>query len=181
MANTKQKDSKKGRKVIAAALVFVLGAALFVNWYFNSAGLPLKVSGNTTTGEDSLGQAQYVSATTAKSDYFKESKLKREQQRDNTISELSKVIDSDKATSDEKKEAVSTYAKLSERAATESDIETLICAKGFSTCIVVLGDKSCEIIVPESELSDALVLQIKEIVTNKAGTDLEHISVNTAK
>ena len=179
-ANQKQKGSKKGRKIVAALMVVVLGSALFVNWMLNSAGIPLRISATTTTSEDALGQAQYVSATTAKSDYFNESKLGREKTRDNTMDELNKVIDSDKATSDEKKAAVDTYAKLSERATLENDIETLISAKGVSNCIVVLGDKSCEVVVPKGELSDTLALQIKEIVANKAQVDAEHISVATA-
>lgn len=181
MANNenKSKKSKKGRKIVAAAMVFVLGGALFVNWYINSAGIPFAVS--NTTNQENLGQAQYVSATTASGGYFKESRLKREKTRDETMSELNKVIDSDKSTSDQKKTAVDTYSKLSERASLESDMETLICAKGISECIVVMGDKSCEVIVPEGELNDTLVLQIKEIVGNKAGTDAEHITVSTAK
>ena len=179
MAKNQEKKGKKAGKIIAAVMVFVLGGALFVNWYINSKGLPLSVS--ATTKEDSLGQAQYVSATTAKSDYFNESKLKREKTRDNTMSELNTVIESEKATAEQKKKAVETYAKLSERASLESDIETLICAKGVSKCIVVLGEKSAEAIVPEGELNDTLALQIKEIITNKASTPAESITVSTAK
>ena len=180
MANTNEKKGKKTVKIIAAVMVFVLGGALFANWYINSKGLPLAVS-NSTTAEDGLGQAQYVGATTAAGDYFKESKPKREKTRDNTMNELNAVIDDDKSTSDQKKTAVDTYAKLSERAALETDIETLVCAKGISACVVVLGDKSCEVVVPEGELNETLALQIKEIVSNKAGTDSSHITVSTAK
>ena len=179
MANTKEKKGRKAGKIIAAVMVFVLGGALFANWYINSKGLPLSVS-NLTTSDENLGQAQYVSATTAAGDYFQESKLKREKTRDNTMSELNAVIDSDKSTSDQKKSAVDTYAKLSERAALETDIETLICAKGVSVCIVVLGDKSCEVIVPAAELNDTLAMQIKEIVANKAGTEPARITVSGA-
>ena len=179
MAKNQEGKGRKAGKVIAAIMVFVLGGALFANWYINSKGMPSAVSG--TTKEDSLGQAQYVSATTAQSDYFKESKLKREKTRDNTMSELNAVIDSDKATSDEKKKAVETYAKLSERAALETDIETLVCAKGVSNCITVLGSKSCEVIIPDGELDDTIALQIKEIVSNKADIDAAQITVSTAK
>ncbi|MBR2589326.1 MAG: SpoIIIAH-like family protein [Clostridia bacterium] len=182
MANTTVKQTKKGKKakIIAALMVFLLGGALFANWYINSAGMPFAVSGSTTS-EDKLGEAQYVSATTAASDYFNESKLNREKTRDKTMSELSAVIDSDKSTSEQKKKAVDTYAKLSERAQLETDMEALICAKGVSVCMVVLGDKSCEVIVPESELNDTIAMQIKEIVANKSEIDASHITVSTAK
>ena len=66
MANQQAKKGKKAGKIIAAVMVFVLGGALFANWYIHSAGLPLAVS-TKTTAEDKLGQAQYVSATTAAS------------------------------------------------------------------------------------------------------------------
>lgn len=184
MSNTNAKNSEKKkvnvRRIIAAAMVLVLGVALFLNWYLNSSSVSANIKPKTTA-EDSLGQAQYVSATTAKSNYFNESRLKREKQRDNTMKELNAVIDNEKSTSEEKKSAVETYAKLSERASLESDIETLICAKGVSECIVVLGDKSCEVIIPEKQLNETLALQIKEIVNNKANIESEHISVSSAK
>lgn len=180
MTKTTEKP-KKGRKIIAALLVVVLGSALFVNWLVNSAHLPLSISATTTQSDEELGKAQYVSATTAKSDYFKESKLKREKTLDNTLKELGDVIDSDKATSDEKKSAIDMYAKLSERKSLEGDVETLICAKGVSECIVILGEKSCEVVVPSEQLNDTLALQIKEIVNNKTEIAAEKITVSTSK
>lgn len=185
MNNTKTKtDEKKGkavRKYIAAAMVLILGVALFLNWFLNSQSVSASLKKQLTTAEESLGQAQYVSATTAKNDYFNESKLKREKLRDSTMKELNAVIDNEKATSDEKKAAVETYSKLTERASLENDIETLILAKGISECIVVLGDKSCEVIVPEKQLNETLALQIKEIVANKANIKGENISVSSLK
>ena len=149
MTNTKEK-TKKGRKIIAALLVVVLGSALFVNWLIHSANLPLSISASTTAQSDEeLGKAQYVSATTAKNDYFKESKLKREKTMDNSLKELGEVIDSDKSTSDEKKSAIEMYSKLSERKALESalneyqnrtgttkDLE-LFCKKYMNLLIIV--------------------------------------------
>lgn len=176
--STTEKKAKKGRQIAVAAMVLVLGAALFLNWYFNS-GISLAASKKTTT--ENLGQAQYVNATTAAGDYFKETKLKREKTRDNTMNELNKVIDNEKSTSDEKKKAVDTYSKLSERATLETDIETLITAKGVTQCIVVLGDKTCEVVVPQGQLTDTLALQIKEIVNNKANVEADKITVTTAK
>lgn len=174
-----EKKVKKARGIAVAAMVVVLGTALFLNWYFGS-GVSLATAKKTTN--ENLGQAQYVNATTASAaGYFKETRLKREKTRDNTMQELNKVIDDEKTTSDQKKQAIDTYSKLSERATLETDIETLITAKGISQCIVVLGDKSCEIVVSEGELSDTLALQIKEIVTNKASIKADKITVSTAK
>ena len=178
--NNSEKKGKSIRKYIAAAMVLVLGVALFLNWFLNSQGVSATLK-QKTTAEESLGQAQYVSATTAKNNYFNESKLKREKMRDNTMKELNAVIDNEKATSDEKKSAVETYSKLSERASLENDIETLVLAKGISECMVVLGDKSCEVIVPEKQLNETLALQIKEIVANKANIKGESISVSPLK
>ncbi len=172
---TEKKVNRK-RQIVAAAMVFVLGAGLFVNWYFSS-NISLKTS-NTTTASEKLGEAQYVNATT--SSYFAESKLKRQKTMDETLEKLNEVIDNDKASSDEKKEAVSMYSKLSERAALESDIETLILAKGISECVVVLGESTCEVVVNSEKLDESTALQIKEIVQNKANTDASKITVSTA-
>lgn len=173
-----EKKVKKTRGIAVAAMVVVLGTALFLNWYFNSN---LSVTTAKKATAENLGQAQYVNATTAETNYFKETRLKREKTRDNTMQELNKVIDNEKSTSDQKKQAVDTYSKLSERATLENDVETLITAKGISQCIVVLGDKSCEVVVPEGELTDTLALQIKEIVNNKANISADKITVSTAK
>ena len=56
-------------------MVLVLGTALFLNWYFGS-GVSLSTAKKTTV--ENLGQAQYVNATTAENNYFKETRLKRE-------------------------------------------------------------------------------------------------------
>ena len=70
-----------------------------------------------------------------------------------------------------------TFSKLSERADTESDIETVIKAKGVSECIVILSDTSCEVIIPDAELSDTVALQVKEIVMNKVDLSESKITV----
>ena len=179
---TVEKKSVNKRRIIAAAMVMILGVGLFVNWYLNSnktLHTSNNVSGSATSENENLGEAQYVNATT--SSYYTESKLKRRQTLDETLDKLNEVINSDKANSEEKKDAVEMYSKLSERANLEADIETLILSKGIKECIVVLGEKTCEVIVNKSDIDEVTALQIKEIVQNKAEIEADKITVSSSK
>ena len=174
---TEKKVNHK-RQIVVATMVVALGAAVFLNWYIGSKGVkPTSSMPKTTTSSENLGDAEYVNATTAADEYFTDAKLDRQSARDSSLSDLKEIVDDKNATDEEKKSAVETFSKLSERADTESDIETVIKAKGVSECIVILSDTSCEVIVPDAELSDTVALQVKEIVMNKVDLSESKITV----
>lgn len=179
------KKSSRKRQIIIAVMVVALGAAVFLNWYVNSKGTTLTSSSkiSKTTQSENLGDAEYVNATTASQQtaYFTDAALDRKTARDSSMKDLKAVIDDSNATQSEKKQAVETYSKLTQRTNTESDIETVIKAKGISECIVILSDNSCEVIIPNSELDDKSALQIKEIVLNKVDIKQDKVTVVGAK
>ena len=58
----------KRKQLVSIALVLTLGAAVFVNWYFARPGVKSVIDTKKTTVSqqaENLGDAQYVSATTA--------------------------------------------------------------------------------------------------------------------
>lgn len=192
---TKPAGKKKGRFVLSMAVV-LLGSALLLNWYFTNNNIretlqPLLSGETTTEASKNLGEAAYVGATTQgsaeptsnpnESAYFSEARVERQKARDSASEEFNKVINSGTADADSKKTASDKLAALTDAITAENKIETLVKAKQVESCLAIINDTKVEIIVKVGELSDTLILQIKEIVMNQTKTSYENISIIESK
>ena len=175
------------RKVLLAVLVVILGAAIFVNWQFGS----VKVDDSETS--KNLGDAQYVNGTNVSdgnnenqdsdyiTDYFSSIRLERQQTRD-AIKENYERISADTSVSEsEKAESMATFAKLMENIKKETDIENLVRAKGVNECVAVINGDTVTVVVDCDELSDTILLQIKEISGKQTNISFENITIIRAK
>lgn len=61
--------------------------------------------------------------------------------------------------------------------AMESNIETLIIAKGFEECVAVISGEDASIVVKSDGLQAAQIAQINEIVYNEAGISPVNITI----
>ena len=61
--------------------------------------------------------------------------------------------------------------------ATESNIETLIVAKGFAECVAVISGEDASIVVKSDGLNAAQLAQINEIVYSEAGISPVNITI----
>ena len=68
-------------------------------------------------------------------------------------------------------------AKIAEEIECESNIETLIKAKGFEECVVVIGNGKANVIVSGANLLASEVAQIREIVYTQANITPENITI----
>ena len=59
----------------------------------------------------------------------------------------------------------------------ESNIETLLKAKGFDKALAVIGDSGISIIVKSEGLTSAQTLQIQDIVTSETDISLNNIKI----
>lgn len=189
---TKATGKRKGRFVLSLAVV-LLGSALFLNWYFTNndvkSTLSPMLSGNTTTEvSKNLGEAAYVGGTTEdstgnpnESEYFTTSRVERQKARDSALEELNKVINSASADEVSKKAASDKLTALTDNITAENKIETLVKAKEVESCLALINDSKVEVIVKVGELSETLILQIKEIAMNQTKTSYENISIIEAK
>lgn len=176
---------KKSRKTKAAISCFVLLLAVGVggNWYWENSDLSTKVS--TVSSSDSekiLGEASYVDATTeaqTESAYFADARVERQSARDESLEKLQKVIDSSSESDSAHKEAAEKIASISDMIAMENKIETLVKAKGVNNCLAVInGDGTkVDVIVDVDELTDTVILQIKEIATAQLGCTYENVTI----
>ena len=174
------------RKILLATLVVILGAAIFVNWQFGSVAI------DDSEASKNLGDAQYVNGSNVSqenqdspadgvAEYFSSIRLERQQTRD-AIKENYERISADTSVTDaEKAEAMAAFAKLMADIKKETDIENLVKAKGVNECVAVINNQSVTVVVDCEELSDVILLQIKEITSKQSNISFENITIIQAK
>ncbi len=183
-----QLQKKKSRKTKAAISCFVLLLAVGVmgNWYWENSDLSNKVSTISSAKEKILGEATYVDATTeqtTENSYFSSARVDRQTARDASLEKLQKIVDSSTEDAAAKKEATEKIAQISDMINAENKIETLVTAKGVNNCIAVINETSnkVDIIVDVEELSDTIILQIKEIAIGQIGCSFEDVTIIQSK
>ncbi len=182
---------RKARKtrVAVAAFVLLLGVGVMGNWYYENSDFSASVQPViTSSDEKTLGEAEYVDGkvtTEAKdeNEYFASARLERQTARDEAIEKLQSVLDNDSSTAEAKKTASEGISKISNYISIENKIETLVSAKGADNCLAVVSESGdrVDVIVDVDELSDGVILQIKEIAMQQLGCSFENVSIIQSK
>lgn len=149
----------------------VLGNTLLVD---SSTQMP---EADTETGADAGADTQENSPE----DFFAMAILNRTQVRDSALEVLREIADNPDTLPDAKEEALSSIASIADDMSAESNIETLIEAKGISQCVAVISGDSCSIIVNRSGLVAEELTQITDIVYEQTGIPVANITVVEAK
>ncbi len=185
---------KFGKKsIIVAAMMLMLGGAVYVNWMIAGGDLSLsELVGGTASSDKHLGEAELVGGTvsgvtsgtgtsTDKGGVLNELRLDRTQKRDASIATLKTVTENAELTEEERKSAVDTLAALVKAMETEQTIETLVKAKGFTDCVASVSDGSVTVTVQSKEkLTGSHAAQIKDIAvsaTNYSGEMIKIVEV----
>ena len=91
-------------------------------------------------------------------------------------------IISDEALSEEaKKEATDTYVKLNDTIEKETDVETLLAARGYENAIVTISDSSVDVALGADSITDEERAQIEDIVTRKTGHNISEMAISMAE
>ena len=184
---------KKKNFVILAMLVVVCGAVI-LNYQFQNEDAKLAATDVIENGEENkdkiLGEALLVNggkegektdetqkpedegesketASSVKGDYFAEARVNRQQTRDEAIELLKSITGDQNNSEDVKKKAADDLAAIAATMEKEASIETLVKAKGFEDCLVVLSDNNVSVMVKTAGLEAPQVAQIKEIVISE--------------
>lgn len=176
--------NKKAKKTRIAISCFALLLAVGVvgNWYWENSDISSKVSTISSAKDKILGEATYVDATTEKTtenSYFSSARVDRQTARDASLEKLQKIVDSQTENKDAQKEAADKIAKISDDITIENKIETLVTAKGINNCLAIINEnsKKIDIIVDVEDLTDTIILQIKEIATSQLGCSFEDVTI----
>lgn len=117
------------------------------------------------------------------SDYFAASRLSREQARDEAVSTLRELTESEDADQTAKDEAAAQISALADDSVAEANIESLIRAKGYADAVVMIGDSSVNVVVapPDGGLQATDVTVIKDIVVSETGVTAGQVKIVEAE
>lgn len=175
---------KKGKvfgkgHIALAVTVLALGTAVWLNMKFSN--------------EKYLGEAAYVGTqsgsavqTSAKAeetaaDYFETAKKERENARREAEEAVEEILKSATLTDADKQKALESTKEIAARIESESNIETLLKAKGFKKALAVISENSVTVVVSSDGLNSAQTLQIQDIVTEETKILLNNIKIVPVK
>ena len=158
----------KKRGAVYGVVALLLCTAAYLNWsYVEPPADLLQTDGSSA---DSASAASDDGAA-AGEDYFASSRLTREKARDEAVSTLKELSESE--------DAASQISALAAASVQEANIESLIRAKGYADAVVMLSDGSANIVVspPEGGLQADDVTKIRDIVVSETGMSAGQIKI----
>lgn len=196
-----------GNRLTAAALALALGGAVYLNYSFSQAvpeTVSTAASAQTTaleeeavavldplTGQEATetgknyGEAQLVSVSKdSGTEFFEAARLARTKARDEALDALKKSLKNAQLTDDEKTALTEQLNAQVNNITVESALETLIKAKGFADCVVMLdGDKVNVTVMTENDaLTADEVTRIRDVVLSQLkGCKAQDITVVEVK
>lgn len=200
--------AKNTRRATAITLAAALVVAVYLNWQYARTGAELEteavnvsasvseeVSAPITDGlmteaeavsstNKNYGEAQLVSVSNdSGSKFFEEARLKREKAHDAALDTIQKTLKSSSLSAEEKKSYTQELTGNLEDLNAETEIETLVKAKGFADCLCFLQSDRADLTVMTSgdALTAAQVAQIRDIVLSKSKVSVQNITVVEVK
>lgn len=167
------KINKKQWLVFGLAIVICCG--LYLNWQLNDAT-------QEAESDKVLGEAQYVSTEVEDvTQYFTQSRLTRQQSKEDALDLLESVIASEDSSESVKQQANTEKMAIAANNEVETTIENLIKAKGFTDCVAFINEDNVNIVVQSAGLEDADVAQIQEIVVSQTGVKPSSVKIIEVK
>ncbi len=163
---------KIGKKnFIIAGAVLLIAAAIVVNFAVMSSKKDKGFDYDQSAGLNDNAPSTDVSTPAPDADdtYFSSIQISRQRTRDEAIEVLQSVVDNQSSTEVAKNEALSEINKLASIMEDESNIETLVVAKGFEECVAVISEDKISVVVKSDGLLASEISQINEIVYQQAG------------
>jgi stage III sporulation protein AH len=169
-------SSKLTKSLAVFIAVLLIGAAVFVNYklFYDPVDAMGYGDGNM---ENNFGSSTETGSNAENENYLTATALNRQQSRDEEIDVLKLVSESEESSEEAKAEATAKIAKIAEDMQNESNIETLVKAKGFEECVAIISDNSVSVIVGAEALQASEAAQILAIVYDTTGISPENVSI----
>ncbi|MCD8145836.1 MAG: SpoIIIAH-like family protein [Clostridiales bacterium] len=128
--------------------------------------------------EDALGEEELAADTGS---YFDTARLNREEARDSALSILQETVDDPEADEAAVSAAAESITAMASATLQESEIESLVLAKGYTDCVAFIGDNSVSVVVSAGgvDLEAEDVAVITDIVCGE--TDFSASSVKVVQ
>ena len=166
--------------IIIGSMALLLISATFLNHQLNknkdSLGQAVNAPGTIST-KDPLSTGDGSITTSGSAAFFKDYYADRENKRAEEVGYLDAVL-ADESTNDAtRQEAQKQKVEIAGSLEKELAIETLLKAKGFTQVAAVFHTGSVNVVVGATDLSEAQVAQIVDVVQREAKTSPENIKI----
>lgn len=187
------------RNAVVVAIVLFVGAAVYLNWSYNSKTTGDHADPSDTDGKV-LGQTSLVNGTddekegdgtegdgnqdgTVNTGYFASARLNRQQARDNALELLQEAAADEKADQTVVDEANASIQTMAAYTLSEAQVENLVTAKGYGDCVCFIGDGAVSVVVSATAegLNENDVAKIVEIVMKETGLTASQITILEAE
>ncbi|MCD8085936.1 MAG: SpoIIIAH-like family protein [Clostridiales bacterium] len=140
-------------------------------------------SAEDALSEDALTEEDAAQTDGETSDYFDTARLNREEARDSALSILQETVDDPSADSTAVSAAAESITAMAAATLAESQIESLVTAKGYADCVAFIGDSSVSVVVStgNGELEAADIAKITDIVCGETEFSASDVKVITAE
>ena len=181
MKNEKLKkffSSKLAKNSVIIVAVLIIGLAVYLNyrWFYDPTASLGYGDNNMDDNNDSSTETGTNSNDTL-NNYFTSTALSRKQSRDEAIEVLMLVSESADSTEEAKAEANTKISQIAVDMQNESNIETLVKAKGFEECVAVISEGSVSVVVKAESLEAIEAAQILTIVYETTGIHPDKVNI----
>lgn len=172
------------KQIVLTCMSLVLCGAVYLNYTLagDKGLLPTGNDNNVSDADaeqpqrDDYGAAELVNGSTG-SDYFAKARLEKQTSRDTAVETLQSIIGGGDLSEDELVVNAIDAVGLSQLIESESVIESLILAQGFSDCVVYLDGNGAKVVVESDGLNASEAAAIKDIILSETEVSAEGIRI----
>lgn len=169
------------RQVAAVSLILLIGIAGYLNLSIRNGDTDPNIAVMYNEASKKLGEAKMVNSTedtqTATNNYFTNARMDREKKRDESIEMLSEVLNSTGSDAESKENAKAQIEMLAKFTECEVTAENMIKAKGYSDCIVFMGENVTSIAVMTEGLNEIDAATITQIAVDTGACTAEQVKI----
>lgn len=173
------------KQIILAGLTVLLGVAVYANYLHSSTEneIPIQESAAGNYGDvrfvssDISGSKEIVVSSTDSDKYFAQARLDKQQSRDEAVEVLQSFYFGGDSTEEELAVIAQDVIEVSNYIETETKVENLLKAQGFSEALCYLSDSSANVIVKTTGLDNAQAAQIKSTLLGEIAVPVENITI----
>ena len=175
--------NKWKKNLMAASVLLVVCAGIYVNWMYSSAqnvaDLTDKLDAETVLSENGVIMDTTVDNMNSNvtSDYFAAVRLSRQEARDSAVNLLQEAMSYGDA--NQQQESGEQLEKIVQTALCEAQIESLVIAKGYADCVAYMSDTGISVAVatPEGGMENQDIAVIADIVLTQTEFSMADIRV----
>lgn len=130
--------------------------------------------------QDALGEEELASEG---NNYFDTARLNREEARDSAMTMLQETVDDPNADEIAVSAAAESITAMAAATLQESEIESLVTAKGYTDCVAFIGDNSVSVVVssPNGDLQADDVARVTDIVCGETDFSASNVKIIQAE